>query len=55
MSQLVSYAEREADAATKLPSFPVHLGEVKRSVAEILSQFGKGLMFHGTQLMTFLT
>ena len=41
MSQLKSYAERHAEIATSLPSLPINLGEVKRTVAEILTQFGK--------------
>ena len=46
MPQLTSYAEGRAADATTLPSLPINLGEVKRTVAEILTQFGKGLMFH---------
>ena len=46
MVELTTFAEQKAEAATLLPCFPVNLPDVKRSVAAILSQFGKGLMFH---------
>lgn len=46
MHQLISTAERKAEIATTLSTFPINLGEIKRTVADILSQFGKGLMFH---------
>jgi hypothetical protein len=38
-------AEQKAELATKLPSFPVNLLETRRTVAQILSQFGRGNIF----------
>jgi molecular chaperone HtpG len=46
MANLRSHAEEMAQAATALPSLPINLEEVKRTVADILTQFGKSLIFH---------
>ena len=45
MSEFRWHAEQQAEAATKLRSFPINLGEIRRTVTHILSQFGRGLMF----------
>jgi molecular chaperone HtpG len=46
MTQQQSIPEAMAERACKLPSFPVNLGEIKRTVEHILSQFGRSLIFH---------
>jgi molecular chaperone HtpG len=46
MASLNSKAEDMAQTATALPSLPINLEEVKRTVADILTQFGKSLIFH---------
>jgi molecular chaperone HtpG len=45
MIDLASNAEQRAYVATSLPSFPINLVEIKRTVSTILSQFGKGGIF----------
>ena len=45
MASLTSHAEKMAISATELPSFPINLEDVKRTVGDILSQFGKNLIF----------
>jgi hypothetical protein len=40
-----SFVEERASEATKLSSFPINLVDLKRAITEILSQFGKNLMF----------
>lgn len=37
--------EHRAASATKLPSFPINLPEIRRSVAEILALFGRDRIF----------
>ena len=44
-TELSSNAEKKASAALSLPSFPINLLEIKRTVKSILSQFGKNLIF----------
>lgn len=46
MAVLQTNAEQIADRATKLASFPINLGDIKRTVTQILSLFGRNLMFH---------
>src|SRR3954447_9514967 len=41
-----SHAEVRAERATKLPSFPLNLGDLKRSISQVLSTFGRNLIFH---------
>jgi hypothetical protein len=43
---LHSHAEQRALTATALESFPINLEEIRRSVTDILAQFGKSLIFN---------
>ncbi|MFH6786336.1 HD domain-containing protein [Methylobacterium sp. MA0201] len=45
MDREFSKAEIRADAATNLPAFPVKLKDVKRTISEILSMFGRDQIF----------
>lgn len=45
MNEFTSNAERRALAALELPSFPINLVEIKRTVKDILSLFGRGEVF----------
>jgi hypothetical protein len=45
MSEFRSVAERHAEQATSLPSFPIKLIEVRRTVEQALSLFGRNLIF----------
>jgi ribosomal protein L29 len=42
----LTFAEQQALEATKLESFPVNLEEIRRTIAQLLTEFGRYNIFN---------
>lgn len=51
MSEELTFAEKKALQATNLEAFPVQLHEIRRTVKQILSLFGRNNFFLNTQFI----